>query len=141
MRPRSSRNWKNCVTFRHASARAHSLLNYTFRTALDTRSLAFQRANKLPSSTGRFPSQYRWMCCSASNDMAHNQGGALRACNVTVRFHGITAIDGAPLALAAGDICGLIGPNGAGKTTLVNVLSGLETPSQGQVPLDDRPTQ
>ena len=81
------------------------------------------------------------MCCSDSNDMAHNQGGALRACNVTVRFHGITAIDGVSLALAPGDIRGLIGPNGAGKTTLVNVLSGLETPSQGQVTLDDRPTQ
>lgn len=81
------------------------------------------------------------MFCSDSNDMAHNQGGALRARNVTVRFRGITAIDGVSLALAPGDICGLIGPNGAGKTTLVNVLSGLETPSQGQVTLDERPTQ
>jgi len=81
------------------------------------------------------------MCCSASNDMAHSQGGALRAHNVTVRFHGIAAIDGVSLVLESGDIRGLIGPNGAGKTTLVNVLSGLETPSQGHVTLDQRPTR
>jgi branched-chain amino acid transport system ATP-binding protein len=81
------------------------------------------------------------MCCSGSDDMVHDGGGALCAHNVTVRFHGITAIDGVSLALAPGDIRGLIGPNGAGKTTLVNVLSGFQAPSQGDITLDDRPAR
>jgi ABC-type branched-subunit amino acid transport system ATPase component len=37
------------------------------------------------------------------------------------------------LRLAAGARHALIGPNGAGKTTFVNLLTGLERPSRGQV--------
>jgi len=35
--------------------------------------------------------------------------------------------------LAAGDITALIGPNGAGKTTLFNCITGMYTPTSGQV--------
>jgi branched-chain amino acid transport system ATP-binding protein len=47
----------------------------------------------------------------------------LSVAGVTVRFGGITALDGVSFDLAPGKICGLIGPNGAGKTTLLNCLS------------------
>src|SRR3954471_22854395 len=52
--------------------------------------------------------------------------------NLTVRFGGVTPIDGASLVFESGT-CGLIGPNGAGKTTFFNVLSGFVKPAAGSV--------
>ena len=52
--------------------------------------------------------------------------------NLTVRFGGVTPIDGVSLVFESGT-CGLIGPNGAGKTTFFNVLSGFVRPVTGTV--------
>ena len=52
--------------------------------------------------------------------------------NLTVRFGGVTPIDGISLVFESGT-CGLIGPNGAGKTTFFNVLSGFVKPAAGSV--------
>ncbi|MEQ8346769.1 MAG: ABC transporter ATP-binding protein [Sneathiellaceae bacterium] len=60
----------------------------------------------------------------------------LRAEGVTVRFGGLVAIDRVDLALAEGEILGLIGPNGAGKSTLINVLSGFQRPTAGDLAID-----
>jgi branched-chain amino acid transport system permease protein len=48
-------------------------------------------------------------------------------------FGGVKAVDGVDLTVGAGTIHGLIGPNGSGKSTLVNVVSGLYTPTSGEL--------
>ncbi|MDO8210100.1 ABC transporter ATP-binding protein [Conexibacter sp. CPCC 206217] len=62
----------------------------------------------------------------------------LEAREVHVEFGGVKALDGIDLTLARGETLGLIGPNGAGKSTLVNVLTGFQRPTRGDVLLDGR---
>ncbi|HVV95055.1 MAG TPA: ABC transporter ATP-binding protein [Hyphomicrobiales bacterium] len=72
----------------------------------------------------------------AAGRAAGGGGPLLSVDNVTVRFGGITALDGVSFDVQAGDICGLIGPNGAGKTTLFNCLSRLYRPASGEIRFD-----
>ena len=53
--------------------------------------------------------------------------------NVSRRFGGLLAVNGASLSAPAARITALIGPNGAGKTTLFAVISGFLKPSAGRV--------
>ena len=57
----------------------------------------------------------------------------LQTKEVSVHFAGLGALEQVDLALEEGAILGLVGPNGAGKTTLVNVMSGFQPPSQGDL--------
>ncbi|WP_432184335.1 ABC transporter ATP-binding protein [Streptomyces tendae] len=57
----------------------------------------------------------------------------LDARGVTMRFGGLTAVNGVDLTVNSGEIVGLIGPNGAGKTTFFNCMTGLYVPTEGEV--------
>ncbi|WP_067811966.1 ABC transporter ATP-binding protein [Actinomadura kijaniata] len=57
---------------------------------------------------------------------------------LTVRFGGITALDGVGFTVARGAMVGLIGPNGAGKTTLFNCLTRRHRADGGEVRYEDR---
>ncbi len=52
---------------------------------------------------------------------------------MTVRFGGITALDGVSFSVPRHAIVGFIGPNGAGKTTMFNCLSRLYEWSEGEI--------
>jgi branched-chain amino acid transport system permease protein len=54
-------------------------------------------------------------------------------------FGGVKAVDGLTMTARAGEIHGLIGPNGSGKSTVVNVVSGLYTPTDGEMLLRGKP--
>ena len=55
----------------------------------------------------------------------------MTAVEVRRSFGGITAVDVDRVEVQRGSITALIGPNGAGKTTLFNLLTGFDTPDQG----------
>ncbi|OWJ90453.1 metal-dependent hydrolase [Pseudomonas sp. A46] len=57
----------------------------------------------------------------------------LEARDLTRRFGGLVANDAMNLDVRSGEILALIGPNGAGKSTLFNQLSGVDTPTSGDV--------
>lgn len=57
----------------------------------------------------------------------------------TKTYPGVRALDGADFEVRAGEVRALLGRNGAGKSTLIRVLSGVETPDEGEVEIDGTP--
>jgi ABC-2 type transport system ATP-binding protein len=55
------------------------------------------------------------------------------------RFGNVAALDGATLALRAGELLALLGPNGAGKTTLIRAISGRVQLDAGEIRLFGQP--
>ncbi len=45
----------------------------------------------------------------------------------------MTALDRASMEIHAGDFISIMGPSGSGKSTLLHIISGLDTPTSGQV--------
>ncbi len=60
----------------------------------------------------------------------------LEVSNLGIVFGGLQAVDKFDLTVKKGQLYGLIGPNGAGKTTIFNMLTGVYTPSEGDIILD-----
>ncbi|HDY8007584.1 TPA: ATP-binding cassette domain-containing protein [Vibrio vulnificus] len=58
---------------------------------------------------------------------------AIQAQNVVKKFGDFTAIDNITLNVPKGSIYGFLGPNGCGKSTTIRVLTGLLSPSEGNV--------
>lgn len=51
----------------------------------------------------------------------------------------VQAVRGIDLQVNRGEMVAIMGPSGCGKTTLLNILSGIDEPSAGQVFVSDRP--
>lgn len=65
----------------------------------------------------------------------------LAAHNLTKQFPGILANDQVNFSVEPGEIHILLGENGAGKTTLMNMLYGLESPTGGEIRVNNQPVQ
>ena len=62
----------------------------------------------------------------------------LRIQKMTHDFGGLRAVHNYNLEIGLGQIRGLIGPNGAGKTTIFNLITGMYTPTEGEILLDGK---
>lgn len=59
--------------------------------------------------------------------------------NISKSFPGVKALDEVELQLYSGQVTALIGENGAGKSTLVKVLTGIYSPDDGDILINDKP--
>lgn len=57
---------------------------------------------------------------------------------ISIVFGGLRAVSDFSCSLKKGELVGLIGPNGAGKTTVFNMLSGVYTPTEGEILFTDK---
>jgi branched-chain amino acid transport system ATP-binding protein len=62
----------------------------------------------------------------------------LKVSELSIVFGGLRAVSDFSCELRQGELVGLIGPNGAGKTTVFNMLSGIYTPTAGEIVFWDR---
>lgn len=67
-----------------------------------------------------------------------SRAAVLELRHVSKRFGAVVAVDDVSLLIRAGDVVALLGDNGAGKSTLVKIISGVYTPSSGQMLFCDK---
>lgn len=58
--------------------------------------------------------------------------------DLSKEFDGLKALDQVTFSASEGEILGIIGPNGAGKTTLFNLISGVYSPTKGDIIFNGR---
>ena len=58
---------------------------------------------------------------------------SLELCAVTKRYRGIPAVENISFAAHAGEVTGYLGPNGSGKSTTLKMITGLISPTDGEI--------
>ncbi len=56
--------------------------------------------------------------------------------DLSIAFGGVKALQHVSFSIDSGIVYSVIGPNGAGKTTLFNLITGVYTPTSGEIRLD-----
>jgi simple sugar transport system ATP-binding protein len=65
----------------------------------------------------------------------------IEARGISKYFGAVTALENVDLKLMPSEVLGVVGDNGAGKSTLMKVLSGLHTPTKGELLVQGRPVR
>ncbi len=63
----------------------------------------------------------------------NTKAAVLSVRNMSMNFGGLRALSEVDLDVTKGEVVALIGPNGAGKTTFFNCITGIYTPTEGEV--------
>ena len=63
----------------------------------------------------------------------------LQTKNLCKTFKSQKAVDNVSINITKGKIYGLLGPNGAGKSTILKMITGMLTPTAGEIYLDGKP--
>jgi branched-chain amino acid transport system ATP-binding protein len=69
----------------------------------------------------------------AAQKAANGTAPLLESRGLTMRFGGLTAVDAVDFQVRPGELRAVIGPNGAGKTTFFNMITGVLSPTGGQI--------
>ena len=67
----------------------------------------------------------------------HSRSSGLSMRKVSFSYFNGFALQAIDLMIASGEIVGLLGPNGCGKTTLLKLASGVLSPGEGEVLLEE----
>jgi len=62
-----------------------------------------------------------------------NRKAVLSIRTMSMNFGGLRALSDVDLEVREGEVVALIGPNGAGKTTFFNCITGIYTPTEGEI--------
>lgn len=71
--------------------------------------------------------------------MSPTETPLLEFSDVTLRFGGVTALNGVSFTVGEGELFAVIGPNGAGKTSIFNCLNAVYQPQEGHITFDGEP--
>lgn len=61
----------------------------------------------------------------------------IEAKNITKKFDSLTVLEGVNLKVEKGEFVSIVGASGAGKTTLLQILGSLDSPTEGDVVIND----
>lgn len=95
----------------------------------DMRELSIETLEEIPTQDGIIEEE---------TELAVPVKGELRTDNLVKRYGKRTVANHVSINVTQGEIVGLLGPNGAGKTTTFYMTTGLITPNEGKIFLDDK---
>ena len=67
-----------------------------------------------------------------------NHAQSVRFMNVGKSYGAVCAVSGVNISIEPGQFVTLLGPSGCGKSTTLNMIAGLEMPSEGRIMIGDR---